>query len=60
MEERQTIFDMARRSRQNCCRICGGHIDREEAFYSDGQTSVHLCCFFDYQSQEDKQHEHVV
>lgn len=59
MEERQTIFDMARRFRQNC-RICGEHIDREEAFYSDGQTSVHLCCFFEYQSQEDKQHEHAV
>jgi hypothetical protein len=51
MDERQTLYDMAHRRRKNC-RICGDEIGHEEAFYTDGYTTVHMSCFFDYQCQE--------
>lgn len=59
MEDRQNLYDMSRRFRKNC-RICGEHIDREEAFYSDGKTSVHLCCYFEFQAEEVEPNECAV
>lgn len=47
MEERQNIFDMANRRRKNC-RICGEGIGYEESVYTDGYTTVHMECHFDF------------
>ena len=51
MEERQSLYDMANRRRRNC-RICGEVIGYEEAEYTDGYTTVHMNCYFDFQAQE--------
>lgn len=57
--ERETILKMAHRFRCNC-RICGECVAPGEAFYTDGYTTVHLCCFFDMQAKEDGEHDRVV
>ena len=51
MEERQNLYDMAHRRRKNC-RICGDEICYEESVYTDGYTTVHMSCFFEFQNQE--------
>lgn len=50
MDERQSIMEMATRFRKNC-RICGEAIGYEEPFYTDGQTTVHMDCFFEFQKE---------
>lgn len=51
MEEIKSLYDAARRFRKNC-RICGEYVEAEEPFYTDGHTTVHMECFFDFQAKE--------
>lgn len=59
MEERQNLYDMAHRYRKNC-RICGEAVAHGESFYTDGNTTVHMCCFFEHQNQEVNSHVKTV
>ena len=59
MEERQNLFEAQRRCRRHCS-LCGGSIEREEAFYTDALQSVHLCCFFESKGKEETPNECAV